>query len=177
MIFNMIFNMFSFMTFMAVSGLICAKFLSLHRGHGVYSTSPNYDDWAPRCSGCRILAELITWTLSPVWFGDSKASTGYKWVQQVQQVPSDQKSVKSVDKNRSLFVSFSSLRLCKFCCAPWGTHLCEGTAMKIGNLWNLWCFIAVHSYLMLLDVTWCYLVSVPKDVQSNMLRYYTSKYI
>jgi hypothetical protein len=52
----------------------------------------------------------------------------------------------------SLF--FSSLRLCRFCCAPWGAHLCEGTAMKIANLWNLWCFIAVHSYLMLLDVTW-----------------------
>ena len=113
-------------------------------------------------------------TLSPVWCGDSTASTASTGCKLVQQVP-DQKPVNSVDKNRSLFAFFSSLRLCRFCCAPWGAHLCEGTAMKIANLWNLWCFIAVHSYLMLLDVTW---FQYRNNVQSsNMFKYYTSKYI
>ena len=48
-------HIWSLMTFMAVAlWMICAEFLSLHRGHGVDSTSPNYDDWAPRCSGSEV---------------------------------------------------------------------------------------------------------------------------
>lgn len=87
-------------------------------------------------------------TLSPVWCGDSTASTG-----SASSFRSETSEL-SGQKSFTFRFFFSSLRLCRFCCAPWGAHLCEGTAMKIANLWNLWCFIAVHSYLMLLDVTW-----------------------